>query len=282
MKDKIKAILDQIDQLRESVLNLTNENVFEELVSLLNSNEWPQATDPNLICSDSDDDKKERAVSIVGTLIEDSLLNKKFLDFGCGEGHCVIAAMTKNGATTALGYDINPHKYWENNPNLFTNNLDEVKKQGPFDVILIYDVIDHVDDPDGILKTAASLLSQTGVIYLRCHPYTSRHAEHIYHDLNKAYIHLVFTQEELKKIIPNFKQHIRNTGNYSPIITYEKYIANAGLEVISKNMTTEPVELFFKTGIVANRIMENAGRASFPDFQCSLQFVDWKLGHAST
>ena len=57
------------------------------------SDRWPEAVNPNLICDiNSDEDKSERGRGIIDILIEEDLKDLKFLDFGCGEGHCPAIA----------------------------------------------------------------------------------------------------------------------------------------------------------------------------------------------
>ena len=71
-----------------------NLSQFEELKKALFSDKWPVAVNPNLICDpNSSEDKKERGIGILELIIEDQLTKEsKFLDFGCGEGHCVTSA----------------------------------------------------------------------------------------------------------------------------------------------------------------------------------------------
>jgi hypothetical protein len=62
----------------------------ELLEPLLKSDQWPQAVNEYLICDlNSEDDKDARAQGIIAAMIDPDLTGKKFLDFGCGEGHVV-------------------------------------------------------------------------------------------------------------------------------------------------------------------------------------------------
>jgi SAM-dependent methyltransferase len=247
------------------------------------SPKWPEAVNPNLICNpESFDDKNERGRGIIEMCIEENLKDLKFLDYGCGEGHCAALSAEYN-STISIGYDPQPKDTWSNytarNNLLFTSDFNAVKAAGPFDVILLYDVIDHVvgESPEDVLAKVSSLLSPTGKIYMRTHPFISRHGPHLYHDLNKAYIHLVFTPDELRQLIPNSKYREPCIGVTTPIRTYEGFITKAGLKIMNKRDIQEKVEPFFKIPKIAERIMRNLGVNSFPDFQMSLQFIDYIL-----
>lgn len=256
---------------------------FDALKSALTSNKWPEAVNPHLICNpQSNEDKIERGRGIIELMISEDLKGLKFLDYGCGEGHC--ASLSADYATSvSVGFDTKKYDQWDKfgtKPNLlFTNTFSDVQARGPFDVIVLFDVIDHLTSEDAatVLKKAASVLAPNGKIYLRTHPFISRHGTHLYHDLNKAYAHLVFTPEEIKQIVPDAKYTEPSIGVIAPIVTYNKFITEAGLKISSKREITEKVEPFFKIPRIAERIMKNTGMTGFPEFQMSLQFIDYVL-----
>ena len=258
---------------------------FEELKTALMSDKWPEAVNPNLICDpESKQDKVERSRGIIELLIEEDLKGLNFLDVGCGEGHCAYLS-TEYGTQKSVGFDIKEYPSWQEfdpKDNFHaTTNFEEVKSHGPFDVITLFDVVDHVKGMDAasLLQACKSVLKKDGKIYLRCHPFISRHATHLYHDMNKAYIHLVFTPDELKQLVPNSKYEEESTGVVYPIKTYVDYTKAAGLNVINRRDITENVEPFFKIPKIAERIMKNTNMNSFPEFQMSIQFIDFVLGN---
>lgn len=256
---------------------------FDQLKEALSSTRWPEAVNPNLICDpDSESDKEDRGRGIIELMIEEDLKGLKFLDFGCGEGHCASLSASY-GTSLSVGYDMKDNAKWSAHapqPNmLFTTNYQEVLNRGPYNVILLFDVIDHVEheEPIALLTRAASALADGGKIYMRCHPFTSRHATHLYHDLNKAYIHLVFTDEELKQILPEPKHAEINNGVTYPIKTYNQYIDAAGLKTVSKREITEKFESFFRIPVISDRIIKKTKMSSYPEFQMTVQFVDYVL-----
>ena len=290
----LKDVLKQISANTENNTNVQsqsvpelqiNENDFETLKAALESDRWPEAVNKSLICDpESETDKVERGKGIIELMIDENLDEGglKILDFGCGEGHCAQVAGDYNVAKS-VGYDIKKYDSWdrfERKENvLITNNYDEVLEHAPYDVIVLFDVIDHVEkeSPVDMLKRVNDLLKSGGKIYMRCHPYVSRHATHLYHDLNKAYIHLVFNPDEIRRIIPESKYEESNIGVTYPIRTYNDYVSQAGLKVVTRREIKDNVEPFFKIPKIAERIIANTKMEQFPDFQLSLQFLDYVL-----
>ena len=112
-KDKILEMLDQITLVEKDALPTLIDSIkqeldeeFQELKRLLNSEEWPEAVLSFQICDEkSEEEKMDRAEGLVDILIDDSLKDKKFLDFGCGEGHMAKYASTQE-TKISVGYDV--------------------------------------------------------------------------------------------------------------------------------------------------------------------------------
>ena len=259
-------------------------NSYESLKEIVLSNKWPEAVNPNLICDpQAETDKQDRGRGIIELMIEEDLKGLRFLDFGCGEGHCAGLAKEYN-PLMAVGYDVKSHPTWDTFPfgeNLrFTTDIQEVESLGPYNVILMFDVIDHLtaSDPVTVLSKARGLLADNGKIYMRCHPFTSRHATHLYHTLNKAYLHLIFTENELADLVPDCPYKETSARVIYPIKTYNDIIEKSSLKIINKRDITEQPETFFKAPNISERIVKNTKMGQFPEFQMSLQFVDYVLG----
>lgn len=262
---------------------------FETLKEILFTDQWPNAVNRHLICDpNNEQDKLGRGRGVLELMVEEDLKNIKFLDYGCGEGQTAYVAADLE-ATLSVGFDRKNYDIWNNykKDNLkFTTTWQEVADNGPYDVILIFDVIDHLvgEKPSETLTRAKDVLKPGGKIYVRTHPFTSRHAPHAYNDLNKAFVHLVFTPEELKQIT-KFSQskYVEPTlPVVFPLKTYKELIGSVGLKIIDQRELKETVEPFFKTPMISQRIIKNVaalgGSEKFPDFQMSLQFVDFVVG----
>lgn len=291
MKDKLEKIRDLVNEvLREFEENklspLSEEDEFATLKSLLESQDWPKAVpDTQIADVESESDKDERAEGIVDILLPD-LSGKKFLDFGCGEGH-VVNYVSKSAALS-VGYDRtkDPRSrfYWEQDVGnmMLTAEFDSVCSRGPYDVVLIYDVLDHAQDssPVEILRSASSVLADGGRIYLRTHPWCSRHGGHLYRKINKAFVHLVFSESELSSMD---LEHEYNIRVLAPISAYESWIEDSGLknhvEPVSER---QDVETFFRDNpVVRKRILKTFGKDEWteacPVWQMSQSFWDYVL-----
>ena len=275
LKNALATLIDELELVSE----------FDSLKLLLNSNEWPQAVYTTQIADEnSDKDKRERAEGIIDIILP-PVDGKKFLDFGCGEGH--VVACVAGTASVSVGYDIVQDSKsgfdWNNESGNFflTTDFDSVKNKGPYDIILIYDVLDHAQEstPKEILLKAASVLAEGGKIYLRTHPWCSRHGGHAYRKINKAFVHLVFTEEELRSMGVDF---IPNMRVMKPIDTYNSWIKDAGLKTATQQeLDLQDVEPFFKNNpIVSRRILRSFGIkewAETPNWQMSQCFHDLVL-----
>lgn len=286
LKEQIESLEKTLEYLK-SLLDADSRKIepkfvdyleeFTSLRMLANSDLWPPAVPPELICEDNESVKLERAGGIL-TELRVVLENKKVLDFGCGEGHVpYLAADLLQG--NVVGYDLIDQNWshFNSNPNLiFTTDFNVVKENGPYDVIIVNDVLDHTEESykETLSKISSVLSKRNGKVYLRCHPWTSRHASHLYKQLNKAYLHLVFTPEELTKMgltpLPTQKSKTPNS-------TYVKAIHESNLRILKQEKITQPLELFFTTRPeIYNRIKAPWGE-KFPTEFLEVQFVDYIL-----
>lgn len=262
---------------------------FEDLKTLLESSEWPYAVNPIYICNvEKESDKQERAEGIIDYVLQKPLQDKKFLDFGCGEGH-IAKESSQRGTSISIGYDIattdTSAQPWEELTNgcLLTKDWDKVVANAPYDIVLIYDVLDHMSTADvsTSLSNLKSLLAEDGLIFIRFHPWCGRHGGHLYNQLNKAFIHLVFTDEELEKL--NIKKE-KIEPIIHPISTYNTIINTAGYKIHSRLLSQDEPEAFFKSNpLVSKRIKLNWRNSpdkqsrEYPKFQLSLSFIDYTI-----
>ena len=263
--------------MKKTLENAESQRIFE----LLDSQDWPLATDPTQICDEnSAEDKIERAQGIIEVCVNKNLKDLVVLDYGCGEGYVAYEA-AQQGAAMAIGYDM------ESNSNsvvpfeerrdtlLLTTDIGRVKVNS-YDVIILYDVLDHSDSPMEILNNCKDMLREDGEIYVRTHPFSARHGGHIYKVLNKAFAHLVLNDQELndREAVVSDKQEV-----LYPIKTYKQFFASSGLVVKEKNVIKETVEPFFKNRpLIRNRLMTKFNNKEFPEFQMSISFIDYVLG----
>jgi 2-polyprenyl-3-methyl-5-hydroxy-6-metoxy-1,4-benzoquinol methylase len=260
---------------------------YETVKNIIMSPSFPQAMDMSQVVDpNNENDKLERGEAVIEGFILEDLMGKRFLDFGCGDGYCCLAASRK-GASIAVGYDRIPQNSWNKMqfPDKFfcTSDWNKVSEKKPFDVILIYDVLDHVMDGSqaAMLNYCASVLSQQGKIYVRCHPWIGRSGIHQVHDFNKAFIHVILKDDELNQLLPT-RKHILNSNKWvNPEKRYEEFFAKARLKVISKNVTRDVVDDIFKSNdSLSERIITNTGSTQFPETSLGINFVDYVLQKA--
>lgn len=201
-----------------------------ELIKLSN---WPMAVEKDILCDKDDDIKKHIRANSIIDLFKEKVNYKegeKILDFGCGEGH--LSSILK-----CVGYDIKNYnrKIWDNNKNLLFYDFNKVINNGPYDIIILYDVLDHLIDPIKELKKLKELLTNNGRFFIRCHPWCSRHGGHLYQENNKAFIHL-FLENKFEN---NFKV-------FNPELEYKKMFDDLNLEIVYDFVLSDPVEDFFE------------------------------------
>lgn len=254
---------------------------FETFKYLLESPEWPKAVEDELICdTNNEEHKNNRACGIVDVMITVPITGKKILDFGAGEGH-VAKVCAERSAELSVGFDVENNFIANNQKNtLLTSRWRDVQDRGPYDVILACDVLDHLKDinPVEALKKMKEVLAPNGKIFVRYHSFMSRHYAHLYKKINKAFVHLIFTTEELRKLFPgedvNFTHKV-----YFPIKTYNDNAAAAGLRVENEYKITSEVEDFFQRPEILDRIYFNTPFKNFPKPQMEMDFVDHILIH---
>lgn len=218
------------------------ENVLKKL---LLSQKWPRAIEPLNLCNPySDIEKIQRGTNLLEHLTDRQLSFSRFLDFGCGEGHVAYAASSLC-TDLAVGYDIKDQGWcrFPAKSNLhFSASKDLVESMSPFDIIFIHDVIDHDRDPIESLQWLRKLCSMHGRVYLRCHPYYSRHGCHGYQKLNRAFCHIFFDFEELKSF---GWDGIWANPLKQPIQQYREWISETGWNIISEKLHKKEAENFF-------------------------------------
>ena len=247
---------------------------MKNIIDLIKSDDWPQAVDINLVCDESNEkDKTERAESIVTLVINNAHYGKRVLDFGCGEGH-VADFMLKYGASNVVGYDIQ-NKFSNFEKVLLTTNWDIVEKNGPYDFINVYDVMDHLENINQIeaFILLKSVLAEGGKIYVRYHPYMSRHGAHIYKHLNKAFAHIFLEEDEIKELVPVESMIFTHAITF-PQTSYSHFSKLAGLKTEASYNTTKKVEDFFNNLSIQNYLKNKLKISKFPIHAMTIEFID--------
>jgi len=92
----------------------------------------------------------------------------KYLDIGCSTGFVVEAA--KNIGWEAIGIDLNPSAInfgRDRGLDLRNNSLDEISfNKKSFDIISLFDVLEHLPDPTDIINQALGYLKKGGILFI--------------------------------------------------------------------------------------------------------------------
>jgi len=276
-KEDLAYMRDQLERI-----GLPKIDVYERKLTFIKEklaeNDWPQAIDLSCV-PQTEADEIKRADNIIDLIVTEFLKDLKFLDYGCGQGYVAHAA-TKRGVTLSVGYDlkINWAQFQDTSRLLLTGDFQEVMKHGPYDVVLLYDVLDHYKgNPLEALHRIKDMLSPRGRVYVRNHPWCSRHGTHLYNQINKAYLHLLLDEVELARIGGYASDHTIKL--IRPVDTYREWFHKAGFTIKNEIILTQPVESFF-TSFDNAIIKEKAAKhwdGEDPTRYMSLQFVDYLL-----
>lgn len=258
----------------------------EVLLAIANSGLWPAAVHPSLIIGQDEEAKRIRAATILADFVR-LLPGRRFLDYGCGEGHAAVEAARRG--CKSIGYDPVPQN-WSRLPAgqvHLTDDMKVVRDNAPYDIVLCYDVLDHAQDGEqpGMLKTIRSLMTPNGYAYVRCHPYTSVHGAHLYTSLNLAYAHLLLTHDDIVSLGGKPEPVAKVL---KPIDAYQSWLAGSGFKVNGEMVRkAQPAQMFHDPAIAAKLIAELYG----PDDPyvkdvatlhsiLSMEFVDYDLSAA--
>lgn len=118
------------------------------------------------------------------------------LDYGCGNG-IFLKYLRQRGFSNCYGYD----------PYAPKEGLGDqtILQQGPFDYILLQDVIEHVEDPNALLSKLDALLAPGGYILIGT-PNAAHinlrqpHLSDFYNEVHVPYHLHIYTRESLKSL----------------------------------------------------------------------------------
>lgn len=190
---------------------------------------WPLAVPTNLLVK-TENDKKTRAGQICEKL---ALKDLNFLDYGCGEGHVVFES--KKNAKTSIGYDI--EKQWDSGEASLSDDFEFIKQHAPYDVVLLWDVLDYMENPTEELSKIKEILSPEGKIYIKCFPWSSRYGGKCQRNL--AYIHLCYDD-----FLTQSDKNIRKLKD--PVFFYEDCVASSGFKILKEELVEKELPEFFK------------------------------------
>jgi len=215
----------------------------QHIEDLMSIDCWPPAIEDYLVADVTKEDQINRANCVLDWMIDRPVEGLDFLDFGTGDGWIARQALTR-GVNSSTGYDVEESPNWATIDEVkFTTNAEELGA-GSYDVIMLYDVLDHCQDPVGVMQQVKGLLKFGGVVFIRCHPWTSKHATHAYKQgLNKAYVHLFMTWDEMNVVLGEEKPMFTRVEK-NPLEAYRWWFHEFNI-VKERIVKGEPISQFF-------------------------------------
>lgn len=234
VKSSQSLFIDNLSEPQSAPQTVDKLNKEKSEFQKINSDSWPKCVNENFI---------ETPLQIIDYYLDVDMSNvESFLDFGCGEGNVSLEA-SKEIKKISVGYDIKKYgnNSWENleKKHFLTTNLNKVKSLGPYDVILLYNVLEYVNNIDETIKTIKKMLKKDGLIFLRLTPWTSRKGFGVAENLNKAFVHLIYDTKFLEKEL-GLNLKVRSSN-----IKIENFLKSNSLKILRKKEKKQKVESFF-------------------------------------
>ncbi len=152
---------------------------------------------------------EEGTAFLDGLLGPDDLMGRRILDAGCGMGDRTVASIL-GGAGSAVGIDTDPEKLrWatalaERNgcrPEFLLGSVASLPCRGEsFDLVLLLDVIEHLEDPLTALAEVHRVLRPGGRVLIAFPPYNSPWGAHLTEHVRLPWAHLLCPEPQLLEL----------------------------------------------------------------------------------
>ncbi len=272
----------------EHMIRFFNKMLNQNIKSLLvdEENNLTELTDLRILARTKDwteaIDESKSAVELLRLFIETismPIKNKIVLEFGSCESE--LAALLKNEyfAKKVVSFDLNLCKYRQNTINdtdvIYTDNFRLVQQAAPYDMIVINDILDHTDKPTYWLKQLKPLLLEKSRVFIRFHPYTSKNGTHLGEQINKAFLHLAFNDDELA----TFGVANRYTRKITDLdATYDRLIEESDFKIVNKKFVKTPVDAIFLTDKrISNRIKKELMTEKGMSEILEVEYIDYEI-----
>jgi SAM-dependent methyltransferase len=153
------------------------------------------------------------------SMIPISIQKPKVLDIGCAEGRLLKSFLEYDCDCYGVEHPLYPKQRFLNSDRIqyFLGDLESLDlKEGSFDIIILWHVLEHLDHPDDVIKWVYDLLASEGILVLAV-PYFSSFEAKVF---KESWFHLDipwhryhFTERSLRYLIKkyHFKMIYRTT-----------------------------------------------------------------------
>lgn len=119
----------------------------------------PQPIEEWLRDTDRDDERRFQSLS-------EAMTNRDVLDIGCGVGGFLLKARSKANMVMGVELEARLEPHFNSNGLNVVKNTDDLMPEQRFDLITAFHVIEHLEDPAGMLRKLATRLREGGRIII--------------------------------------------------------------------------------------------------------------------
>ena len=229
--DRLKRIETQLQLLVHQLEKLGIPRIDQKEISLkclydYFNTTWPRSIDPVVRHLNG----AEKAHQIISHVLPQNIESENVLIFG-GEIATLLEARAK-GAKKVVGFQTEVFDNPQYDGIHFAADDQSLRVFGlNFRHAVMFDYLDHITDPLGVLKLCKKVMENEGTLHVRCHPWFSKHGEHIhecYEAADRSFAHLVFTDEQLLELGLKRKFTLRSVKGVS---SYRDFFKSAGFVI---------------------------------------------------
>lgn len=244
----LAKLVEQYKQLEPLVKQAEEILAKRELTYRIDPAKWPKATYEHL----SDWSLKFQSIKDAAAIPAD-LIGKNILLYGCNDPY-LTNVISEYSSNTVL---YNRH-HISTEPNVKQSSIiTEVKQYAPFDLVIYWDVLDHYFDDyyedyygpmashltcaeaqEDLLNIGLALLNENGKIFVRCHPWYSRHGGHL--KSNVAFKHLLVNDTEYQDDLVS--EHFVTHRIFNPVQYYVNLFRRIKLKKVDLYVRDSPLE----------------------------------------
>ncbi|MEC1305750.1 MULTISPECIES: class I SAM-dependent methyltransferase [Lysinibacillus] len=162
-------------------------------------------------------------ITLIESLLQKSVLNKNILDVGCGTGWFLEYAKEQGANCFGLELGKELSKFTEERLNIpiWNCELPDLETDVRFDVITMFDLIEHVVEPLKLIESAKKLLNDSGIILI-----FTPHFDSVAIQTMKDKSNLIMPAEHLSYFTKNTLNFIAEKTNMKV-----EYFATKGIDI---------------------------------------------------